>query len=260
MMSSNAEPDASAPVLVRRDGPVAHVVLNRPAALNAVTVELAQQLAAAIREQSRGARVVVLRGAGGTFCVGGDVAELRALRAEGPVAMRRLFDAFADACRAIAAAPVPVVAAVEGYALAGGFELAQCCDIVVVRTDARLADHHANFAMLPGGGGSQYLPRLVGRQRALAHILTGDRLSGEEAVAWGLAYQALDADAFEPAVEALAHRLAAKDASTLRQAKGLVRAGLEMALEPALAMETDAVVAHLEREGAMARFAERGAR
>jgi enoyl-CoA hydratase/carnithine racemase len=247
-------------VLIERSDRVATVVLNRPAVLNAVNIELAETLAEAIRLVSREARAIVLRGAKGTFSVGGDADELTALRAEGPAALRRLLGGFAAACAAIRTAPVPVVAAVEGWALAGGFELALCCDVVLVCADARLGDHHANFGLLPGGGGSQYLPRLVGSQRALAHILTGEHLTGEHAVAWGLAYRAFAAETFEREVMALAHGLATKDPATLRTVKALVRQGLELPLDAALALETDAVVAHLERDGALDMLAARGLR
>ncbi len=130
--------------------------------------------------------MIVIRGAGGNFSVGGDFKQVEELRAAGPQPLRALFEAFARACNAAGAVDVPVLAAVEGYALAGGFELMRACDVAIVRDDARVGDHHASAGVIPGGGGSQRLPRLVGRQRALGLILTGDHLSGVEAAAWGL--------------------------------------------------------------------------
>lgn len=238
-------------VLIREDGPVAEVVLNRPRALNAVTVALAEAFVAAIEDVAARARVISVRGAGGTFCAGGDAGELLALSEEGPAGVRRLLDGFAAMCGAVEAAPVPVIAAVEGHAAAGGFELAQSCDVVVLSTTARLADNHLNFGMLPGGGGSQRLPRLVGRQRALAHILTGDRLTAEEAVTWGLAYRAVAPEDLDATVAALARRLAAKDPAALAGAKALVREGLALPLADGLARERDAAVAHITRDGAL---------
>jgi enoyl-CoA hydratase/carnithine racemase len=250
----------SAPILVtRRDG-LGRIVLNRPAAMNAVTVELAQQLERAVRELAPDVAAILVRGAGGNFSVGGDFKQLQALHAEGPDATRRLFEAFAAARDAIAAAPVPVVAAVEGSALAGGFELVQVCDVVVARDDAQLADNHVNFGMLPGGGGSQLLPRRVGRQRALSHILTGERISGTQAAAWGLAHRAVPAERFEAAVEDVLARLAARDRDTLSRAKALVNEGLELPLADALALEARAVSDHLARADALDRFTDRGAR
>jgi enoyl-CoA hydratase len=156
-----------------------------------------------------------------------------------------------------------VVAAVEGYAMAGGFELMQAGDIVIVRDDAKIADNHSNFGQVPGGGGSQRLPRLVGRQRALAHILTGGRLSGTEAVAWGLAYRSVPAERFDAAVDELAERLAGKSRAALARTKRLVYEGLRRPLAEGLALERQAVLDHLAGDAAGAgieAFTTRGGR
>jgi enoyl-CoA hydratase/carnithine racemase len=239
-------------VLTRVEGRVGHVVLNRPEALNAITTELARELERALRELADVADVIVIRGAGGNFSVGGDIGEVERLRAEGPDALAELFDAFGRACGAVAEVPVPVLAAVEGHALAGGFELMQACDVAIVHDDARIADHHANFGVIPGGGSTQRLPRLVGRQRALALILSGERLSGAAAVEWGLAYRSAPAAAFDTAVEELATRLAGRDREGQARIKQLVLEGLERPLAEGLALERRAVVEHLSREGSVA--------
>lgn len=237
-------------VLSRADGAVGHVLLNRPQAMNAVTVELGRDLAEALVRLAGQVNVIVIRGAGGNFCAGGDFRELERLRAEGPDALRPLFEHFGRACAAIAGLPVPVVAAVEGYAMAGGFELMQACDIALVHEDVKLADNHARFGQIPGGGGSQRLPRLVGRQRALGHLLTGDRIGAAEAVAWGLAYRSLPADGFDEAVRAFAEGLAAKSPQALGRIKRLVHDGLRMPLEDGLALELRTVVEHQRGESA----------
>lgn len=238
------------------DALVVHLVLNRPHARNAITLELAEALHTALGEAAGEASVIVIRGAGGHFCAGGDVDEVLRLRAEGPEALRSLFTTFVGTCERIAEIDVPVVAAVEGYALAGGFELLQSCDIVVVREDAVLGDHHLNVGMVPGGGGSQRLPRIVGLPRALGHILTGDRLSGAEAVAWGLAYRCAPAARFDDAVAEVVASLVAKHPAALARAKRLVRDGMKGPLADGLALETEAVVDHLQH----ARLARRGQR
>jgi enoyl-CoA hydratase/carnithine racemase len=234
-------------VIARADGPVGRVTLNRPEARNAISVLLGQRLEAALRELASlpQVTVIVIRGAGGNFCAGGDFREMERLRAQGPAALRPLFENFGRACAAIAELPVPVVAAVEGYAMAGGFELMQASDIALVRDDAILADNHANFAQLPGGGGSQRLPRLAGRQRALGHILSGERLSGAEAAQWGLAYRSFPAAEFDRGVDEFAARIAAKDRTALATIKRLVYDGLRMPLADGLAMERAAVVEHV---------------
>src|SRR5438132_482626 len=116
------------PVLTRTDGKVGTITLNRPDAYNAITIELAQSLERALQELAEQVNVIVIRGAGGNFSVGGDFKQLEQLRAQGEAPMRELFESFRDACARIATLPVPVIAAVEGYAMAGGFELMQACD------------------------------------------------------------------------------------------------------------------------------------
>ena len=224
---------------------VGWITLNRPEAMNAITIELACALEAALLDLGTRARVIVIRGAGGNFCVGGDFKALQALQAEGREATRELFVSFHRACATIGSLDVPVIAAVEGFAMAGGFELMQSCDFCLVRVDAKLADTHSNHAMIPGGGSTQRLPRLVGRQRALAHILTGDRLSGAEAVEWGLAYKAFDAEAFEGGVAAIARQLASKSPAALARCKRLVYEGLELPLSEGVELELEAVLDHL---------------
>lgn len=244
----------TAPVRLETDGQVAWITLDRPAVMNAVSRELARALEAAVREAGAadGVRVIVLRGAGGNFCAGGDFEEVQRLRAEGADDLRGLFEAFRSACAAIGEVEQPVVAAVEGVATAGGFELMQACDVVLVRDDARLCDNHVNFGMIPGGGGSQRLPRLVGRQRALGHLLSGERLSGMDAVSWGLAHRCFDAASFDAGVRDFVTRLAGRRADAVAGIKRLVRDGLSVPLDEGLTREVEAVVAHIAGEAGAA--------
>jgi enoyl-CoA hydratase/carnithine racemase len=239
-------------IRTRVDSKVAHVMLDRPEALNAITTGLARALECAVRDLAGSANVIVIRGTGGNFSVGGDFREVERLRGEGRAALAELFHAFGAACEAIAQVPVPVLAAVEGYALAAGFELMQACDVAIVSEDAKLADHHARAGVIPGGGSTQRLPRLIGCQRALGLILTGDHIGGPEAAALGLAYRCVPAVEFDDAVDELARRLAGRDRETQAQIKRLVRDGIERPLPEGLAAERAAVVELLAREGAVA--------
>lgn len=189
------------------EGRVGHVSLNRPEARNALDLRTVEELEEALRRLEDAARVIVIRGAGGNFCAGADLKYVSDNRRDGPT-MRRFIEQINRAFNRAEKSPVPVVAAVEGYALAGGFELLQACDVVVLAEDAVLGDQHANFGLMPGGGGSQRLPRLVGRQRALGLLLSGEWISGRQAVEWGLAYRAVPAGDLESEVGALASRLA----------------------------------------------------
>jgi enoyl-CoA hydratase/carnithine racemase len=230
---------------------VGRITLNRPQHLNAVTTQLARRLEHALRELSadRAVAVIVIRGAGENFCAGGDVAEVERLRSAGPEPLRTLFDAFRRACDAIAAVEVPVVAAVEGVAMAGGFELMQAADIVLVRDDARIADSHINFGMIPGGGSTQRLPRLVGRQVALGLLLSGDRLTGLDAVRLGLAYRSFAPDDFDSGVNDFVTTLAGRDRAAVTEIKKLVSGAGRRSLAEGLGDEIDAVVAHITSRG-----------
>jgi enoyl-CoA hydratase/carnithine racemase len=242
-------------VLARRSGRIGYLTLNRPSALNAITIELAQELERGLVELADDVNAIIVRGAGGNFSVGGDLEEVERLRDRSPDAMAELFESFARTTALIAELPVAVVAAVEGYALAGGFELIQACDFALASDDAQIGDHHANFGMVPGGGSSQRLPRLIGRHRALALLLTGDRLSGAEAAAWGLVYRSVRPTDFEAAIDELAATLAAKRRDVIGHMKALVRAGLEQPLEAGLTREREVVLAHLLAPGALEEFA-----
>lgn len=231
-------------VLCSLDGAIGRIILNRPDRMNAITVALADKLEAGLRVFGTHPDVhaIVIRGAGGNFCAGGDIGEVEQLRSEGPAALRALFNTFHAACSRIAEVDVPVVVAVEGVAMAGGFELMQAADIVLVSENARIADNHINFGMIPGGGNTVRLPRNVGRQEALALLLSGDRLSGADAVTRGLAYRSFPAAGFDQGVEIFVRGLAERDRGAAMRIKRLVLHGLHRPMAEALGDETDAVV------------------
>ena len=163
-----------------KDG-IATITVNRPASMNAMTVTTLQELSVVVQELSASAvvRAVIITGAGEkAFIAGGDIAMLQKL---GPVAARELALLAHGLCRAIEQSPKPFIAAVNGYALGGGCELALCCDMRIAAENARFGQPEINIGTLPGFGGSQRLPRLVGKGRALEMILTGDMIDAQEA-------------------------------------------------------------------------------
>jgi enoyl-CoA hydratase/carnithine racemase len=234
-------------VLQHIDGAVGKITLNRPDRMNAINTVLAGQLHDTITELGArtGLSCLVIRGAGGNFCAGGDFEEVQRLRAQGQDALRSLFATFKAACDAIEHVKVPVIAAVEGVAMAGGFELMQAVDVVVVSDNARIADNHINFGMIPGGGSTARLARITGRQQALGLLLSGERLTGIEAVERGLAYRAFPAHDFDASLEVFVTRMAGRDRSALIEIKRLVTTGTALPLSAALNAETDAVVARI---------------
>lgn len=226
---------------------VAYLTLSRPEKLNAITVELATDLRTGLLSAGDDPAVaaVVITGAGGNFCAGGDVEEVERLRGEGPDRLAVLFQTFRQACDSIATLSVPVIAAVKGVAMAGGFELMLAADIVLVAADAKIADSHINFGMIPGGGSSQRLPRLLGRQTAAALLLSGDRLSGLDAVRLGLAYRSYPPTEFDGSVADFAAKLATRDRSATTRIKRLIGSAAELSLADGLDGEAEAVVAHI---------------
>lgn len=262
MSRSGRAVEGSAEVVVTCDGGVATVVLDRPDKLNAVTVSLCEQLESVLLELAarEDVGVVVVRGAGGNFSAGGDFDELHALRRAGPRALARLFDAFGRALSVIPTMRQPVIAAVEGVATAGGFELMQACDMVLIRQDARVSDTHIRFGLIPGGGSTQRLPRLIGRQQALWHLLSGETLGAEDVLRLGLANRVIPSDTFDAEVRAFATVLAGRNRQAVAQIKALVTRSLEESLPLDLAAERAAVVELVSGpagEAAFAAFAER---
>lgn len=252
----------SSPVVCTISGGVGWITLNRPQQMNAITVGLACELEAAITEVGSvlAVNVVVIRGAGGNFCAGGDFDEVARLHSEGPEALRGLFTAFRRACDAIAALEIPVLAAVEGVAMAGGFELMQATDFVLVSETARIADNHITFGMVPGGGSTQRLPRLVGPQLALGLLLSGDRLTGVDALRLGLAYRSFAPAEFDSGVEQFATTLAARQRAAVTTIKRLVYSGLGGSPTAGLDDEITAVVEHLSGDAGGRGIAAFGAR
>jgi enoyl-CoA hydratase/carnithine racemase len=178
--------EADAPVLLAVEEGIATVTLNRPAALNAISRALAADLLAALGDLAArlDLRVVVLRGAGErAFCTGADLKERAALSAAEKGAHTGLISAAADV---LAALPIPTIAAIRGYALAGGLELALACDIRLAAADAVFGLTEVRIGIFPGAGGPVRLPRVVGPGKARELIFSGRRIDAAEALACGL--------------------------------------------------------------------------
>jgi enoyl-CoA hydratase/carnithine racemase len=220
-------------------GPVAHLELVNPP-LNLVTRELTEQLRDALERLRVAAevRAVVVSGRGDrAFCAGSHIGEFEGLRgrvAEGKLLLEKLV------YRQLAELPMPTIAAIEGDALGGGLELALCCDLRVASARARLGLPEVRLAVLPGSGGTQRLPRIVGPARAKELILTGRIINSDEAERIGLVNQVVPAGEARHAADALAAEIAARGPLAVREAKRLIDAALEVDLDAGLAAELDA--------------------
>jgi enoyl-CoA hydratase/carnithine racemase len=248
-------------VRFERTGAVAHLILDRPGQLNAISPELLQDLdrACLAIERDAGVRAVVLTGAGRAFCAGADLRVVQEL-APDPDRWRVFMDLWHRVFDRIERLPLPVIAGVHGLALAGGLELTMVCDLVVADEEARLGDQHANFALVAGGGGSQRLPRLIGARRAKELMLLGGWVDARQALAWGLVNRVAAAGSVVDTALALARELADKSAAASRVAKALIDRGLDVDLRTGLELEKRMVAEHMQGDDARAglrAFAER---
>jgi 2-(1,2-epoxy-1,2-dihydrophenyl)acetyl-CoA isomerase len=239
-------------VLVDDSGPVRVITLNRPAALNSFTAAMHGELLGALQgaADDRAVRAVVLTGAGRGFCAGQDLSDpAMAGKADVGDVIDRFYRPLATRVRTM---PVPVVAAVNGVAAGAGANFALCCDFVIAARSASFIQAFSKIGLVPDCGGSWLLPRLVGRARALALAMTGDKLFADEAERIGLIWKSVDDAALMDTAMALATKLAAMPSKALAETRRVIDAAMAMDFSDALRLEADA-----QRElGASPDFAE----
>ncbi|MFK0159830.1 enoyl-CoA hydratase/isomerase family protein [Streptomyces sp. NPDC090493] len=224
-------------VLVRRHGKVAEFVLDRPQAMNAVSAEMARSIVAACAAlgADRDARVVVLTSSHErAFCVGADLKERNAMSDAELLRSRPLSR---GAYTGVLELPMPTIAAVHGYALGGGFELALSCDVIVADGTAVVGLPEVSVGVIPGGGGTQLLPRRVGAARAAELVFSARRVEAAEARALGLVDELVEAGRDREAALELAARMAANSPVGLRAAKRALRLGHGLDLRTGLEVE-----------------------
>jgi len=227
-------------VLITRDDAVATVTLNRPDAMNALSKALRADLAAAMREVAGddSIRAIVLTGAGTrAFTAGLDLKELGSDTSN--LGAANATGADENPVKAIELCPQPVIGAINGVAITGGFEVALACDIRIASSNARFADTHARVGVMPGWGLSQKLSRLIGIGRAKELSLTGNFLDAETACAWGLVNRVVAPDDLLPAAQALARDIASADPAMVRAYKALIDDGYALPFGAAMALEQD---------------------
>jgi enoyl-CoA hydratase/carnithine racemase len=236
-------------LLSREDGPIHRLTLNRPARRNALTPELASEIVRELNlvEERGAARVVVLGGAGGHFCAGLDLHWLRALGATpGLALLQRGLSDFQSAVLAIARCPLPVVAELRGTTAGFGLDLALVCDIRVAETGATFTSAFARMGLVPDGGSTYTLPRLLGLGQALRFLIAGESLAAPRACELGLVDEVRDEAELEPAVNAIVKAIAAAAPSSVRTIKRLVRGDELGGLEQALSAEGAAQIQALQ--------------
>jgi enoyl-CoA hydratase/carnithine racemase len=232
--------DVEQPVILELEGPVGRIILNRPERINAINDGIRHGLPAALRQLERDAnvRAIVVAGNGPKgFCAGADIHESRA--SETPIdAHRRMasapwIDAFAHVTK-------PTIAAIHGICMGGGFEIALACDIRMASADALFSLPETGLGLIPGAGGTQRLPRLIGIGKALDLMLSNDRVDAQEALRLGIVTRlAASREELLDQANALALKIGAKPPAATAFVRRAVMASAELSLAEGLALERD---------------------
>lgn len=236
-MTRESDPPSASTTLLqeRRDG-IVLLTLNRPEKLNALNRRLQRELREALTRLAADdtVQVVILTGAGRGFCAGLDLKDF-----ENSLTHFQDGPAEDTVFRRLDAMPQPVIAAINGPAVTGGFELAMACDVLMASRTARFADTHGLLGVPPGAGLSQKLSRIVGLPRAMALSLTGDFIDAETAYHWGLLSHLCEKERLLDEAWALAERMCAAEPRMLRGLKRLMKDGAGLPLHDALQLERD---------------------
>ena len=242
-------------VLTEKQDGVCLVTLNRPDALNALSSALRAAISETLGElaQDGDIQVIILTGAGRAFTVGLDLKELG-----GEVDTASTTTSL-DLSEAMDRLPQPVIGAINGFAITGGFELALMCDFLIASPEAKFADTHARVGVVPGWGLSQRLPRLIGINRAKELSLTGNFLDAKTAEAWGLVNRVVPAEELLPLAQSLARDIVSTEPVTRGEMLRIMDEGWGTTLEEGLRIEQSATRAHSQQEVRPEKVAERRA-
>jgi 2-(1,2-epoxy-1,2-dihydrophenyl)acetyl-CoA isomerase len=221
-------------VRVETEGGVHRITLNRPEVMNALNRDLRRDLTAALLA-GHSARVIVLTGAGRGFCSGQDLSDASGLDEAGFEGV--LNGEYVPMIRAITQAPVPVIAAVNGVAAGAGANLALACDLVIACDSAVFIQAFTRIGLIPDAGGTSFLPRRVGLQRAMGAALLAEPVTARQAEAWGMIWEAVPDERFAEVVAARAAKLAAGPTGAYAALKDALRGAFDQSLEAQLAVE-----------------------
>jgi enoyl-CoA hydratase/3-hydroxyacyl-CoA dehydrogenase len=222
------------------DGAIAYITMSRPEALNALNSKVLQELKDALAQvrANRTVRVVIFSGEGNAFIAGADIKEMQALAAE-PAAIRAFTEFGQGVLRDIETLPQPVIAAINGFALGGGLELALACDIRIASSDARFGFPEVGLGIMPGLGGTQRATRLAGCGVASELVFTGDLIGAEEAARMGLLNRVVAPAQLMETARRLADRIASRAPAAVAKAKAAILAAQQLPLDKGLAFELD---------------------
>ncbi|RJS69134.1 crotonase [Candidatus Bathyarchaeota archaeon] len=226
-------------VIYEKSERIATITLNRPDALNAFNKDVVEEILKALEDAKNDEkiRVVILTGAGEkAFSAGADIKTMKGFDA---LKARELSLMGEKLCSAIENFEKPVIAAINGYALGGGLEVAMACDLRIASDKAKMGQTEINIGLIPGWGGTQRLTRLIGKTKAKELVFTGKMIDAKTAEQLGLVNMVVPADQFREAVRKFAMELAEKAPVALRIAKALINKGADMSLDAAIALERE---------------------
>ncbi|WP_342366631.1 enoyl-CoA hydratase-related protein [Clostridium aminobutyricum] len=221
---------------------IAYITINRPKAMNALNVEVLNELYEAFTEVEKNGeiRAAIVTGEGKAFVAGADIAQMHAID---PIGGRTMIATGHKVMNYIEAIEKPVIAAINGFALGGGCELAMACDIRVASEKAKFGQPEVNLGIIPGFGGTQRLPRLVGKSMAKYLIMTADMINAEEAYRIGLVEKVVPAEELIDAAEKIAKTILAKAPIAIAITKTTINNGYNMDMRAGSALEVEAFTA-----------------
>ncbi len=221
-------------------GTIARITLNRPDRLNSFTVQMHEEMRDALGKLGE-ARVVVLTGAGRGFCAGQDLNDRAVAPGEKVDLGETVTECWNPLVRTLTSLPQPVIARVNGVAAGAGANIALACDMVVAAKSAKFIQSFSAIGLIPDSGGTWALPRLVGQARALGLALTGEPLPAEKAAEWGLIWKAVDDEALDDEVDAIASTLASLPPLGLAAIKDMIRSSWQYSLDEELERQAGAM-------------------
>ncbi len=239
-------------IILKIHGSVVWLYLNRPDDLNALNRNLVLQLDAAVERvrADEAIRTVVLVGKGRAFCAGADLKAIQAETGNGVSSKGDFLGTLAETLQALRDLPKPVIGGLNGITVAGGLELAMCCDVLIASEGAMIGDAHSNFGVFPGAGGAAVLPSRIGLPNAKYLLFTGRSLPAREWLRMGLVQEVVEADGLEARLDEVSRDIAAKSPLVLSRMKAMANASGEMSQADALAHELSVLRDHLKSEDA----------
>lgn len=246
----------------KKNDAVALIKLARPEQMNALTLLMIEELGAALDlvQQDEITRAVIITGNGPAFCAGADLKEVLDGLQNEAAPQKDFLDAVNELFNRIRGFSIPVIGGLNGITMAGGLELAMCCDVLLAGESAKIGDAHSNFGVFPGAGGAAVLPERIGLNNAKYLLFTGDALPAHRLMEMGLVQEVVADDALEARLQALGEKLAEKSPLVLHRMKSVANGSMEMSQSGALQLELETLRNHFRsddlKEG-LAAFAEK---